>query len=590
MAAQFSCISGGTLKIDDSPCGAPEHQRIHACRYNRLLGGRGVTPVSASTEPPITARIRTSFLHAKTTQKLVLGLLLVGATVALYYPVGHFQFVNYDDNVYVTENVHVKYGFGWEGVKWAFTSYEANNWHPLTWLSHMLDCRLFFINPGRHHDVNLLLHALNSVLLFWVLLRATGYTGRSFMVAALFALHPINVESVAWVAERRNPLSMLFFLLGLGAYRWYARDPKLGRYIVVALLFVLGLMSKPQIITFPFVLLLWDYWPLRRMFAQDEGRSAETAVIPTRGFSWLAVEKLPLFGLAAASAVVTMKAQAAGGGINRTVLLSLRLENAVVSYARYLGKAFWPTQLANLYPLPMNSLKLWQVLAAGVLVLAVTALVVAARRHRYLPVGWLWFLGTLVPMIGLVQLGRHAMADRYAYLPFIGLFIMVCWRVADLHLPKVWEVGLGCAVLLTLALVAHHQLGYWRDSVTLWSHTLQVTSGNFQAEDNLASALMEQGHYEKALRHLQAAEAIYPLYPLTVLHAGLCEQQLGNLPAAIEQYKRVLDLTDSDILHFMKVRYDAFQNMAVAYRDLGDIAHAMENAEAAQALRRNYVW
>ena len=567
-------------------CPAGE-QIIQGIILERMEEKSGVPRVTTK-KTPSNSTVRTGYFARL--WPTVLSVLLVVATVAVYFPVHAYQFLNYDDDVVVTNNVHVKYGLSWDGVKWAFTTFYFANWQPLAWVSHALDSELFGLKPGPHHDTNLLLHALNAVLLFWVLLRATGYTGRSFMVAALFALHPINVESVAWVAERRNPLSMLFFLLGLGAYRWYARDPKLGRYIVVALLFVLGLMSKPQVITFPFVLLLWDYWPLRRMFAQDEGRSAETAVIPTRGFSWLVVEKLPLFGLAAASAVVTMKAQAAGGGINRTVLLSLRLENAVVSYARYLGKAFWPTQLANLYPLPMNSLKLWQVLAAGVLVLAVTALVVAARRHRYLPVGWLWFLGTLVPMIGLVQLGRHAMADRYAYLPFIGLFIMVCWRVADLHLPKVWEVGLGCAVLLTLALVAHHQLGYWRDSVTLWSHTLQVTSGNFQAEDNLASALMEQGHYEKALRHLQAAEAIYPLYPLTVLHAGLCEQQLGNLPAAIEQYKRVLDLTDSDILHFMKVRYDAFQNMAVAYRDLGDIAHAMENAEAAQALRRNYVW
>src|SRR5271165_4074100 len=567
-------------------CPAGE-QIIQGIILERMEEKSGVPRVTTK-KTPSNSTVRTGYFARL--WPTVLSVLLVVATVAVYFPVHAYQFLNYDDDVVVTNNVHVKYGLSWDGVKWAFTTFYFANWQPLAWVSHALDSELFGLKPGPHHDTNLLLHALNAVLLFWVLLRATGYTGRSFMVAALFALHPINVESVAWVAERRNPLSMLFFLLGLGAYRWYARDPKLGRYIVVALLFVLGLMSKPQIITFPFVLLLWDYWPLRRMFASEEGRSAETAVIPTRGFSWLVVEKLPLFGLAAASAVVTMKAQAAGGGINRTVLLSLRLENAVVSYARYLGKAFWPTQLANLYPLPMNSLKLWQVLAAGVLVLAVTALVVAARRHRYLPVGWLWFLGTLVPMIGLVQLGRHAMADRYAYLPFIGLFIMVCWRVADLHLPKVWEVGLGCAVLLTLALVAHHQLGYWRDSVTLWSHTLQVTSGNFQAEDNLASALMEQGHYEKALRHLQAAEAIYPLYPLTVLHAGLCEQQLGNLPAAIEQYKRVLDLTDSDILHFMKVRYDAFQNMAVAYRDLGDIAHAMENAEAAQALRRNYVW
>ena len=528
----------------------------------------------------------------------LLGLVLVIATLAMYYPVRGHQFVNYDDDVCVTDNVHVKYGLNWDGVKWAFTTFYFANWDPLTWLSHALDSQLYGLNPRGHHDTNLLLHALNAVLLFGVLLRATGYTGRSFMVAALFALHPINVESVAWVAERRNPLSMLFFLLALGAYRWYARDPKAGRYLVVALLFGLGLMSKPQVITLPFVLLLWDYWPLGRMFASQESASA-TAIIPTRSFSWLLVEKLPLLVLAVASAVVTMKAQEFGGGINPNVPLSLRLGNAVFSCARYLGKAFWPARLANLYPLLGSSLKLWQVAAAGLLLLAVTVLVVAARRRRYLLVGWLWFLGTLVPMLGLVQLGRHAMADRYAYLPFVGLFIMVCWGVADFHaatrarqepVSAGWLVWVSVAVLLALGIVAHRQVGYWRDSVTLWTRTLQVTSGNYQAEDNLASALIGRGEYEKALRHLRTAEAIDSSYPLTHFHLGVCEQQLGNLPAAVEQYKKVIDLTESDIVHNVKLRHDAFQNISVAYHDLGDSANAWQNRELANDLQRRYSW
>ena len=525
----------------------------------------------------------------------VLGLLLVVAILAVYYPVNGHQFVNYDDDVCVTNNIHVKYGLDWDEVKWAFTTFYFAVWVPLSWLSHALDCQIFGLNPGWHHDTNLVLHALSVVLLFWVLLRATGYRGRSFMVAALFALHPINVESVAWVAERRNTLSMLFFLLALGAYRWYASEPKASRYLVVAMLFVLGLLSKPQVITFPFVLLLWDYWPLGRMFASHQTPSSATALVPARSFSWLLVEKLPFFALAAADAVVTLKAS----DINRNVALSLRLANAPVSYARYVGKAFWPARLANLYPLLGNSVKLWQVSAAVIFLLTVTGLVAAARQRRYLLVGWLWFLGTSVPMIGVVQIGRQAMADRYAYLPFIGLFIMICWGAADFRaetrtrqgpVSTDWMVWVSVAMLLALGITAHRQVRYWKDSETLWSHTLQVTSGNYQAEDNLASALMDRGEYEKALRHLRTAEAIYPFYPLTNFHIGLCEQQLGNLPAAVEQYKKVIDLTESDVVHNVKLRHDAFQNISVAYHDLGDSANAWQSREVASDLQRRYRW
>ena len=525
---------------------------------------------------------------------LVLSIVLVLATLAVYYPVHGHQFVNYDDDTCITNNIPVKYGLGWNVVKWAFTTFYFAVWVPLSWLSHALDCQIFGLNPAGHHDTNLVLHVLNVVLLFRVLLKATGYTGRSFMVAALFAIHPINVESVAWVAERRNTLSMLFFLLALGAYRWYASEPKASRYLAVALLFALGLLSKPQVITFPFVLLLWDYWPLGRMFAGNRRAPSTTAPLPAKSFSWLLVEKLPLFALSAADAVVTMRAS----DINRHVPLALRLANAALSYARYMGKAFWPSRLANLYPLLGNSLKLRQVLASAVLLLAVTVLVAAARQRRYLLVGWLWFLGTAVPMIGLVQIGRQAMADRYAYLPFIGIFMMICWGAADLYagmrteqrpLSARWVAGVSVAVLLAFGLTAHRQVGYWRDSKTLWTHTLQVTSGNYQAEDNLASALMDEGQYEKALPHLHAAEAIYPFYPLTNFHIGLCEQQLGNLPAAIEQYKKVIILTENDLL-YVKLRHSAFQNISVAYHDLGDSANAWQNRELANDLQRRYSW
>ncbi|HZM10837.1 MAG TPA: hypothetical protein VFC15_11560, partial [Candidatus Limnocylindrales bacterium] len=332
----------------------------------------------------------------------ILGLLLVVATAVLYYPATHHPFVNYDDDAYVTENVHVQAGLNWDTVEWAFTSYDQANWHPVTWLSHALDCQLFQLEPAGHHGTNVLLHALNAALLFWILVQATGSAGRSFMVAALFALHPINVESVVWVAERKNLLSMLFFLLALGVYRWYAREPRPGRYAVVALLFALGLMAKPQVITLPFVLLLWDYWPLRRMFADGEFAATGSAtVFPARSFSRLVLEKLPLVALSAVSAAITIKAQRVGGGINPELSLSARLANAIVSYARYVGKAVWPTHLAPMYPHPGNSLAKWEVFTALLFLLVVTALVTAGRRHRYLPVGWLWFLGTLIPMIGL---------------------------------------------------------------------------------------------------------------------------------------------------------------------------------------------
>ena len=280
---------------------------------------------------------------------LALGCLLVFATLALYHPVIHYPFASADDNSYIADNRHVKYGFEWDTVTWAFTTFSNANWHPLTWLSHALDVHLYSLDAGKHHRTNVILHTVNAVLLFWVLLSATGYVGRSAMVAALFALHPINVESVVWISERKNVLSMLFFLLALGAYRWYVLRPRAGRYSVVAFLYALALMAKPQVITFPFVLLLWDYWPLRRMFAENAKSPATRtpAITPAKSSSWLVWEKLPLFALAVASAVITVIAQRSGGamsGAQNTYPFLLRLENAIVSYVRYLGKAVWPSQ------------------------------------------------------------------------------------------------------------------------------------------------------------------------------------------------------------------------------------------------------
>ncbi len=520
---------------------------------------------------------------------LFLSAVLALAVLILYYPVNGHPFINYDDPLYVTENVHVQNGLGWETVRWAFTTSYEGNWHPLTWLSHALDYRIFQLNPSGHHDNNVLLHGLNALVLFWVLQKATGSIGRSFMVAAMFALHPVNVETVAWIAERKSLLSMLFFLLALGAYRWYTREVRIGRYVVVAFLYALGLMAKPQVITFPCVLLLWDYWPLRRMFGEAYQSSSSKApadgVTPTVSFSWLVMEKVPLLALSAASAIITIKGQATGMISYPSRFLSL--ENAVVCYARYIRNAFWPTRLALMYPHPVAPLRRLQVGIALLILLVVTLLVAAGWRRRYLTVGWLWFLGTLVPMIGFIQVGYQAMADRYAYLSFLGLFIMICWGVAGQaerwHLPAALLPAVSIAVLVAMAVQARRQIDYWRSSETLWSHTLQVTGSNWVAEDNLGGLALEKGNVEAAMPHFFRAAAINPSDPTSNLNIGFYWYQRGNLSAAFEQYKKVLSLKSS-----ARLKANAINDMGLVYRDLGDYAHAQECFEAAKDLRSRY--
>jgi tetratricopeptide (TPR) repeat protein len=549
-------------------------------------------------KPATPAHLGAAAGHGSEKYTWALGILLVLATVALYYPVSGHPFVNYDDNVYVTDNEQVKSGLNWDTLQWAFTTTEAGNWHPLTWLSHTLDYQLFQADPAGHHNTNLLLHVLNALLLFWVLRQATGFIGRSWMVAALFALHPVNVESVAWISERKNLLSMLFFLLALGAYRWYVREPRTGRYAVVAGFFALGLMAKPQVITLPFVLLLWDYWPLRRMLiagrraafdAPDDSSTRaknrlDEDTLPQQSFSWLAAEKLPLLALCAASAFITMKAQQAAGAMHtakNTFPLSIRLGNAIVCYARYLGKAFWPSHLALIYPHPGTSLKTWEVLAALVLLLAITALVLRERRRRYLLVGWFWFLGTMVPMIGLVQVGEQAMADRYAYLPFIGLFIMVCWGLEDWaeqrKVPIAVLAGASVVVLMALSVVAYRQLNYWGDNVVLWTHIIEVTPPNYIAQDDLGGAYLNSGQLEEAMKHFRAAAEIYPLDPFSNLNLAIYAQQHNDPQQAIARSNIVLTRSPSP-----RLRSKAYTTMGLAYRALGNQEESQRCLQAAQ--------
>jgi len=505
----------------------------------------------------------------------------VVATLALYNPVNRHPFVNYDDDRYITENLHVHNGLTWRTITWAFTATEQGNWHPLTWLSHALDYQLFHQNPAGHHFTSLLIHAANAVLLFLFLMYATRRLGPSLFVAALFALHPINVESVAWVAERKNVLCTFFFFATLIAYCWYARQPDWRRYLVFAGLFVLGLMSKPMVITLPFVLLLLDYWPLGRI----RGGHADATAAP---LSKLVVEKLPLIALSAASAVITMQAQRAGGAMRSTAQFSLavRLENAVMAYAMYLWKMIWPSHLSPIYPHPGDSLAGWQVGTSALVLLAVTAVALKFRARRYLLTGWLWFLGTLVPVIGLVQVGDQAMADRYAYIPLVGIFIMIAWRIADLADSK--QIGLvvrvipAACVLLALSFATNRQLGYWSSNYDLWTHAVAVTGRNFIAQDNLGGALLWLGKTDEAYLHFQAAAEINPLDPMSRSNLGAYLQEHGHMAEAIEKYNRVITLTSDPGLLAA-----TYANLGAAYRKLGEDEKARTSYDQALQLNPN---
>ncbi|MGA2903419.1 MAG: tetratricopeptide repeat protein [Candidatus Korobacteraceae bacterium] len=525
------------------------------------------------------------FFADSRSRTFLLGSLLVVMTVALYAPVHNHPFFNLDDYVDVVENTGIHDGLSLKTIWWSFTTLNMANWIPLSWLSHALDYQMFGVNPAGHHDVNVLFHALDVVLLFWVLKRATGYTGRSFMVAALFAVHPMNVEAVAWIAERRSVLSMVFFLLALGAYRWYARSPNDRRYTVIALLYALGLLAKPQVITLPFVLLLWDYWPLQRMFPEAASSSASPApsIFPRQTFSQLIKEKIPLLFLCIADAMLTVRAQAS---VRPGLMppLSSRLKNAVFSYVMYIKKAFWPSGMSPELPHRGATLAAWQVIGCIAILLAITALVLAARRYRYLPVGWFWFLGMMVPMIGILQAGRQGMADRFGYQPYLGLFIMVCWGIADWaerrHISVGWLAAASAVVLLALSTVTYRQIGYWKDNLTLWEHGVATMPNHWAAEINVGIQLMAQGRDAEALEHFYRGSAINPDEGFSNMIIGYHEQSLGHLPEAISRYQHALrdyNVSDKDRAHILK-------NMGVAYRDLGDLPDAKQCFAQAEAI------
>jgi tetratricopeptide (TPR) repeat protein len=498
--------------------------------------------------------------------------LLAALTFTIYWPALTHPFVNYDDPDYVTQNPHVQQGITLSTIEWAAVSTSAANWHPVTWISHALDCQLFGLNPAGHHFTNILLHALNVLLLFALLAQATGKVARSFWVAALFALHPLNVECVAWIAERKSLLSMLLFLLALAAYGWYARSPGVRRYLVMAALFVLALAAKPMVVTFPFALLLLDVWPLQRIEAFSSTASPGRRIRLGR----ILLEKVPLMALAAISCGITVIAQRPALKTMEVAPLGARLGNAVYSYWAYLWKALWPTHL-GVYYAPQGSLLSAPQILAGVCGLAATsALLVYFRSRPWFLVGWLWFLGTLIPMIGIVQVGEQGMADRYAYLPLLGIFVAAVWAVADLAAARRFDSRIpalaATLIIASLGIRTSRQIDTWQTSYALWSHSLQITPENYVAEDFVGTTLLEEGFRSTgdgcipaAQLHFESAVHINSRDSQGHLNLGYCYQAHRRLQQAVAEYTAAVDCAPNAYL-----RNRGLINLGAAYEQLGD--------------------
>jgi hypothetical protein len=506
---------------------------------------------------------------------ILICLLLAVAVLLAYLQVRRFAFITLDDDMYVFRNPFVLAGLTWDGVKWAFITQYAANWHPLTWLSHMLDAQLYGPWAGGHHLTNIVFHAANTILLFLFLNRVTRAFWRSALVAGLFALHPLHVESVAWVSERKDVLSAFFWVATMWAYVEYVIAPSIWRYLAMVLLFALGLMAKPMLVTLPFVLLLLDYWPLGRVrgLAPADVSSACTLQpeLPRQGYWYLIREKIPLFVLAVLSCLMTLWAQQGSGSVVPLDIRPLgpRLANALVTYIEYVVKMFWPPPMAMFYPLV--PVPWWQAMAALIVLLAVSAMLLArARRSPYLAVGWLWYLGTMVPVIGLVQVGGQAMADRYTYIPFIGLFIMVSWGLNELTAH--WRcqrviLSLGAAVLLAACFWATWvQAGFWRNSETLFLHALQVTGPNYMAYNHLGMYYADEGQYDKAIAMYKKALINAPTYAPAYNNLGIIYATQRKFAEALPLFERAIQLMPNNLSYH--------RNMALAYLNQGKTAEA----------------
>jgi tetratricopeptide (TPR) repeat protein len=514
---------------------------------------------------------------------LLAGLALCAATLAVYAPVRRYGFSNFDDGVYVNENPHVAGGLARDGVAWAFSlAGHGANWHPLTSLSHMLDVELFGMSPGPQHLVSLALHVLAALLLFGFLQRTTRAPGRSALVAALFAVHPLHVESVVWLSARKDVLSGVLFMLTLRAYAGYARRPGARRYALVAVSLALGLMAKPTLVTLPFLLLLLDVWPLGRL---PLGRAGEGASAPEPARAGrtvaarLVLEKLPLLALSAVSSALTLVVQRSWGAVTEALPFELRAANAAVSYVAYLGKTLWPARLAAFYPPHAESISGAALVGSALFLVAATAAAIrAGRRRPYVLVGWLWYVGTLVPVIGLVQVGDQAMADRYTYLPLIGLFVAAAWGIHDLAPAALRRTALPAAALLAVLACmvgARAQVGTWRSDSALWEHARAVTTGNYLAEIMLGNLLAAQGRLPEAIEHYGEALRVRPgsAEAHNGLGAALAEQ--GRWEDAVPHYLEALRLRPGFA--------EAHSNLGNAYSQLDRFPEA--EREFAEALR-----
>lgn len=477
----------------------------------------------------------------------IVYLSLIFITLVVFHQLPSHDFINLDDNLMVYENPRVLAGLTTDGLIWAFKTTHAANWHPLTWLSHMVDCELFGLRPGLHHLTSLLFHLVNSVLLLLVLRKITGALWQSAFVAALFALHPLHVESVAWVAERKDVLSCFFWLVTIWAYARYVERPGLGRYLTVLLSFALGLMAKPMVVTLPFVLLLLDYWPLGRMQLYAVSPDSDLDV-PKSSLVRLIWEKIPLFVLTAGTIVATLVAQEKFGALKslETFPLTTRIANALVSYIGYIVKMTLPQNLAVYYPHPAT-IPLWQVAGAGLLLISLSLMMVRARRNRpYLTVGWLWYLGTLVPVIGLIQVGSQAMADRYTYISLVGLFLMIAWGVPSLL--QGWPhrgVSLVIATTILLSILAVStwaQISHWKNSVALFQHAVNVTADNHFAHNNLGVALASQGRLDAAIYHYSESLRIKADQGEVYNNLGIALAAQGNIDRARSHYYKALKI------------------------------------------------
>lgn len=541
-------------------------------------------------------------------QRAAAVLLLVAAVGFAYSGVHRLSFVYFDDDEYVFENSVVAQGVTLQGIHWAFTTGHAGNWHPLTWISHMFDVSLFGLRPGPQHVVNLVLHGLNTLLLFWFLVRATGKTWCSAMVAALFAVHPLHVESVAWIAERKDVLSTAFLFLALLAYQRYAEKPSARRYAGIVAMFLLGLLSKPMVVTLPFLMLLLDYWPLERWKSGDA---------QSRAMRRLVIEKAPLFGIAALSSCVTYWVQLHGGAMHplKSLPLTARIGNAIVAYGHYLSQTFWPTGLAILYPHPGESLSWSPLIGASLLLCTVTGLAVtAARNHPYIFTGWLWYLGMLIPVIGIVPIGYAARADRYTYVPLVGIFIALVWTadwalstISPAHRRRARAAVIStCAVVLAmLAVLSREQVQVWRDSVSLFTHAIAATTNNAEAYTHLGFVYLKQQNPTQAAIALENAVALAPHSKEAHTNLGAAYRMSGRLDKAIEHYEIALQIDPEQGITRSNLGYALFQAgrfeealqhlreavrldplNASAHANLSEVLNAMGRREEAQVQRR----